>query len=337
MATNDFLPFAVGGSANVLSQSAYAALSAIANGYSSGIAQSAALNKTWRQSSIMAAVLAQFIANQTGANSVDDGTTATLLANLLAAVKSVSNAVVGTVRNAKMSVSTASATATFTADEIIVETALGGQTFKVASFSQAINLATTGAGGMDTGTAPTSGYVALYAIYNSTTATASILAKDATSAAQPNVYGGANMPAGYAASALIGVWPTNASKQFTVGFQLDRQFFTPLITVLTTTTITTGTTLSIAAGVPLNAKAANIGVNAQQSGTAASSLGASVAANSSLIGQQYAQAQGNSAIQQVVGWMGSIPLVTPQSIWYSFNATSATSPQLSIYTTGYSF
>ncbi|WP_250538167.1 MULTISPECIES: hypothetical protein [unclassified Caballeronia] len=82
MATNDFLPFAVGGSANVLSQSAYAALSAIANGYSSGVAQSAALNKTWRQSSIMAAVLAQFIADETGVNSVDDGTTATLLANL---------------------------------------------------------------------------------------------------------------------------------------------------------------------------------------------------------------------------------------------------------------
>ncbi|SAL25579.1 hypothetical protein [Caballeronia telluris] len=82
MATNDFLPFAVGGSANVLSQSAYAALSAITNGYSSGVAQSAALNKTWRQSSIMAAVLAQFISDQTGANSADDGTTATLLANL---------------------------------------------------------------------------------------------------------------------------------------------------------------------------------------------------------------------------------------------------------------
>ncbi|WP_250538828.1 MULTISPECIES: phage tail protein [unclassified Caballeronia] len=89
MATNDFLPFAVGGSANVLSQSAYAALSAIANGYSSGVAQSAALNKTWRQSSIMAAVLAQFIADRTGVNSVDDGTTATLLANLKASTAAV--------------------------------------------------------------------------------------------------------------------------------------------------------------------------------------------------------------------------------------------------------
>jgi hypothetical protein len=86
MATNDFLPFAVGSGANVLSQSAYAALTAISNGYSAGIAQSAALNKTWRQSSIMAAVLAQFISDRTGSNAVDDGTTATLLANLKAAL-----------------------------------------------------------------------------------------------------------------------------------------------------------------------------------------------------------------------------------------------------------
>lgn len=83
---NDFLPFAVGNGANVLSQSDYAALAAISTGYQAGTAQSAALNKTWRQSSIMAAVLAQFIADRTGQNSVDDGTTATLLANLKASV-----------------------------------------------------------------------------------------------------------------------------------------------------------------------------------------------------------------------------------------------------------
>ncbi|MBB3004349.1 hypothetical protein FHX57_006731 [Paraburkholderia tropica] len=88
MATNDFLPFAVGSSANVLSQSAYAALtSVLQNGFQSGIAQSVQLNKVWRQSSIMAAVLAQFIADQSGQNSVDDGTTATLETNLISAIR----------------------------------------------------------------------------------------------------------------------------------------------------------------------------------------------------------------------------------------------------------
>ena len=47
-----------------------------------GVAQSAQLNKVWRQSSIMAAVLAQFISDRTGQDVLDDGTTATILANL---------------------------------------------------------------------------------------------------------------------------------------------------------------------------------------------------------------------------------------------------------------
>lgn len=87
---NDFLPFATGGSANVLTQAQYAALisSVIANGFSSGVAQSAQLNKVWRQSSIMAAVLAQFAADYSGQNSTDDGTTATLEANLVTAIRS---------------------------------------------------------------------------------------------------------------------------------------------------------------------------------------------------------------------------------------------------------
>lgn len=88
MATNDFLPIATGGSANVLTQAQYAALTSIlANGFQTGTINSSQVNKVWRQASIMSAVLAQFIADGTGANSVDDGTTATLLANLKNAVQ----------------------------------------------------------------------------------------------------------------------------------------------------------------------------------------------------------------------------------------------------------
>lgn len=87
MATNDFLPFATAGGANVVTQAAYAALPALSTGYQAGVAASNQLNKTWRQSSIMAAVLAQFAADYSGQNSVDDGTTATLEANLVAAIR----------------------------------------------------------------------------------------------------------------------------------------------------------------------------------------------------------------------------------------------------------
>jgi len=83
MPNNQFKPFAVGSGANVLSQTEYEALTGIlANGFSSGTAVSAQLNKVWRQSSIMAAVLAQFIVDESGQDAQDDGTTATLLANL---------------------------------------------------------------------------------------------------------------------------------------------------------------------------------------------------------------------------------------------------------------
>ncbi|MBY4728347.1 MULTISPECIES: hypothetical protein [Burkholderia] len=86
---NDFLPFAVGAGANVLTQAQYAALAAVSQGFQSGTAQSAACNKAWRQSTIMGAVLAQFIVARTGQPAIDDGTTATLLANLLASAAAV--------------------------------------------------------------------------------------------------------------------------------------------------------------------------------------------------------------------------------------------------------
>ncbi|HGU5938085.1 TPA: hypothetical protein ACM98N_004228, partial [Yersinia enterocolitica] len=119
--------------------------------------------------------------------------------------------VIGTSRNAKMSVAAASATATFTADELIVQAVLGGRQYKLASFNKTINLATTGAGGMDTGTVPANGFVALYAIYNPTTQISALLAVNASSVVAPEVYGGSNMPAGYMASALVSVLPTSSS------------------------------------------------------------------------------------------------------------------------------
>jgi hypothetical protein len=84
---NDFLPWAVGANSNVVPQATYAALAALATGFQSGAAPSPQCNKVWRQSSIMAAVLAQLIVQQTGQAAIDDGTTATLLANLTAAIQ----------------------------------------------------------------------------------------------------------------------------------------------------------------------------------------------------------------------------------------------------------
>lgn len=73
MATNQFLPFGTGAGANVLAPAAYAALAARASGFSAGTAKSQELNSVWRQASFGVAALAQFIADQSGDDVLDDG------------------------------------------------------------------------------------------------------------------------------------------------------------------------------------------------------------------------------------------------------------------------
>lgn len=161
---------------------------------------------------------------------------------------------VGDSRNARMSVSAASATATFTADSVIVEDSAGRQ-YRVKSLSANINLASTGAGGMDTGTAPASGFVALYAIYNPTNGNKAMLAVNATSAALPEIYGGSNMPSGYTASALLCVVPTDSAGKLVPLLQAGRKTLIETAQLSSTTVfIPTLTALNVSTAVPKNAK-----------------------------------------------------------------------------------
>lgn len=86
MSTNDFKPFAVGSGANVTTQADWLALAALAQGFQSGKASSAQINKALRQSSTMAAMMGQFIANA-GTDALDNGDVATMVTNLIAAMK----------------------------------------------------------------------------------------------------------------------------------------------------------------------------------------------------------------------------------------------------------
>ncbi|MFX1674042.1 hypothetical protein PWR63_17550 [Paraburkholderia sp. A2WS-5] len=242
--------------------------------------------------------------------------------------------VVGSMRNAQMSVATASATATFTADQIVVGTSLTGLQYVLGSFSKTINLATTGAGGMDTGSAPASGYVALYAIYNPTTGTSALLATNATSSVAPNVYGGANMPSGYTASALVSVWPTNSSGQFKVANQIGNTvFFGGVLVLSVTATQASLTSFSIAGAVPQNAKSSVGSVNI--SASAATSLSGAVATSSAGAASQTTQI-GGSSLSQLVSQF-SIPILTAQTLYYLFTMAGGSSPALSIYISSYSF
>lgn len=85
--TNQFLPFATDGGANVIAQGTYAGLAARDTGFVAGVAISAQLNKVWRQSSAMAAALGTFISDR-GGDALDDGDIAALADALAAAIES---------------------------------------------------------------------------------------------------------------------------------------------------------------------------------------------------------------------------------------------------------
>jgi hypothetical protein len=82
MPTNDFLPFATGGGANVMSQGDWLALAARSAGFSAGVASSAQLNKAWRQSGFMAAALAKFLSDTQNVDVPDDGDMDAMVARL---------------------------------------------------------------------------------------------------------------------------------------------------------------------------------------------------------------------------------------------------------------
>ncbi|SQA40326.1 tail fiber protein [Yersinia enterocolitica] len=202
--------------------------------------------------------------------------------------------IVGASRNAKMSIPAASVAATFTADELIVQTGWGGRQYKLSGFSRSINLATTGSGGMDSGTAPATGYVALYAIYNPTSGATAMLAVNASSVIVPEVYGGANMPAGYTASALVSVWGV-ASSQFVVGHQIGRKVnIVSYATYNTTTPALSYSAMSLALCVPANARIADMQIVVGQT-TPNSSVQVYLASTAEGVGAIYVNASASSS------------------------------------------
>lgn len=73
MAINNFKPFAAASGANVTTQADYEALTALATGFTSGVAKSAQVNKAIRQATFIAAGVAQFTADASNSDVLDDG------------------------------------------------------------------------------------------------------------------------------------------------------------------------------------------------------------------------------------------------------------------------
>ncbi|MFT0733821.1 phage tail protein [Ralstonia wenshanensis] len=252
------------------------------------------------------------------------------MAQVLAAIRVLSTGVVGSVRRGRMTIAAASASATYQADELVVASALGDQAYRLASVNSTINLATVGAGGMDVGAAPANGYVALYEIYNPTTKTRALLGVNATAAVAPQVYGGANMPAGYTASALVSVWPTNGSGQFVPGGLRDRRHSLVASGGFTTATVQTSFTSVALSGVPMNAVRV---LGNMQCLTSAANITQIFSVASDAIGSG---SKSNVATTVVANNGTSVPVdlevYTPQTLWYkATNGGGTPSYSLSVF------
>ncbi|HAY4433807.1 TPA: tail fiber protein [Escherichia coli] len=85
MATNNFKPFATAANANVTAQADWESLPALLSGFTAGKASSAQVNKAIRQASFIAAALAQYTANKSGLDVLDDGNLNGFIAKMSAA------------------------------------------------------------------------------------------------------------------------------------------------------------------------------------------------------------------------------------------------------------
>lgn len=231
--------------------------------------------------------------------------------------------IVGSIRDGFMNVPTASATATFTAAEVVVGD-VNGKTFRLRNFSQQFNLAAAvkGLGAMDAGAAPASGIVAVYALYNPATKLHGVTVVNVTGAIAPNLCGGV-LPAGYTASALVSVWATTAAGLLRTGSQENRSITTQ-VTALNGTWITSLVPLAMP-GIPLNAKRVigQAGVNSAGSGA----IGVAMASDANSLGFQFISSSSSNSIS------GNFNLLvpTPGSIYYQTQSNAgATTFNISI-------
>lgn len=239
--------------------------------------------------------------------------------------------VVGTSRNAKMSIPVTLATATFTADELIVQTALGGLQYKLSSFSKRVNLATVGAGGMDTGTVPVTGFVALYAIYNPTTKISALLAVNTTSVFAPEICGGV-IPLGYTASALVGVLPIRSSK-FRPSYLAGRTVSFELTPVYISSSVSSPVTrLDISAAVPKNATLAKGVCSAGGASSVGGYSSIRICSNLALVGEQEVRLGGQVGSGSDIVGNFAVNVIEQQSLYFSFssNMTGAISSFIKI-------
>lgn len=244
--------------------------------------------------------------------------------------------VVGSVRNLRAYLATAGTSLTFTADEVVVESALGGLRYCVPNLNASVSTSVTGALGGVVGAALTaSGFAGIYVGVTAAGTAGLFINTAGTTTLLPNV--SASPPPGVIASALVSVWPLNGSTQFAQGLQTDRLLLRIGTQVLSTTSGTgaTWTSLSISGAVPANAKIISGTASAGTNSTASATTSTFVASDINGIGAQQVflgitSASGSSAGDN----FSNLALAAAQTMFYQAINTAG-SPTFSINVNSY--
>lgn len=242
--------------------------------------------------------------------------------------------VIGYGRNVNSVLVNQGPTIPLTADEIILQDALGGVPYKFKNVSLNNNISAAGLNGFDSGTAPANGFAAVYWIYNPTTGVLGTLSTNATSVKAPEIYAGGAAPSGFTVSALAAVLPLGTVNFTYAPFVLtDRKVDFLIATILSGSSFIGVGTARTSTAIPLNARfvggANNVGSTATS--VIQQNLGP---ASTAALGLQV-----NITTVQAGATLG-IPfrcaISTPQTI-YQTTANSAGTPSFSISINTYEF
>ncbi|OKK46387.1 hypothetical protein BS643_12645 [Pseudomonas protegens] len=234
----------------------------------------------------------------------------------------------------RMNVPQASANATFIADEVLLQDA-DGKSYRLKAFKQVVNLASAvkGLGAMDVGASPVNGYVALYALYSPSTNERSLMAVNATAAVAPMLYGGANAPPGFTASALLTVVPTGGAGNFDVCFVEDRMVTVGARQILNGAAAITSAPIPVAGAVPLNAVRANGLMGLGSSGVGTVSMDIYSAASGFGLARQTATVSTGGGLYTSA--FSNLAIITPQTWWVSASNAASGTPIFNAFITGY--
>ena len=195
--------------------------------------------------------------------------------------------IVGSCRGLRAHCMQTDAVLAFELSAAIVETSAGMQYRFSGTTTPNMVMSNVGINGMDTGLPPSSGYVAIYLIFNPATASFALLGQDATNTARTEMYTGNAMPDGYTASCLLSIWPTHANRNFGPGLQVERTIYKAPATQFAGSATTGTITMS---GAPPNARAGGGTISAAATGSVSCTMSAGI--SSLRLGEQITQGQG---------------------------------------------